>query len=60
MTEKNFEQELIVMELMARQKTSLAKDRTLLSFTRTSQFFLVSRPTQFEVDKLSHVIQVAI
>ncbi|WP_111669653.1 DUF202 domain-containing protein [Algoriphagus litoralis] len=58
MTEKNFEQELIVRDYLARQRTSLANDRTLLSFIRTSLYFLVSGTALFEVNKLSHVRQL--
>jgi len=48
------------MDFMARQQTSLANARTLLSFTKTSQYSLVSGTAHFEVNKLSHLIQVAI
>jgi putative membrane protein len=55
--EKDFEQELIVRDYLARQRTALANDRTLLSFIRTSLYFLVSGTALFEVNNLSHVRQ---
>lgn len=53
--EKDFEQELIVRDYLARQRTSLANERTLLSYIRTSLYFLVSGTALFEVNKLAHV-----
>lgn len=53
--EKDFEQELIVRDFLARQRTTLANDRTLLSFIRTSLYFLVSGTALFEVNNLSHI-----
>lgn len=55
--DKDFEQELIVRDHLARQRTALANDRTLLSFIRTSLYFLVSGTALFEVNNLSHVRQ---
>ncbi|GAB3225988.1 DUF202 domain-containing protein [Algoriphagus aestuariicola] len=56
--EKDFEQELIVRDYLARQRTSLANERTLLSYIRTSLYFLVSGTALFEVNKLAHVSQL--
>ncbi|MDX5339484.1 MAG: DUF202 domain-containing protein [Cyclobacteriaceae bacterium] len=53
--EKEFEQELIVRDYLARQRTRLANYRTLLSFIRTSLYFLVSGTALFEVKNLSHI-----
>lgn len=53
--EKDIEQELIIRDYLARQRTSLANDRTLLSYIRTSLYFLVSGTALFEVNKLSHI-----
>ncbi len=51
----DFENELIVRDYLARQRTSLANDRTLLSFIRTSLYFLVSGTALFEVKNLERV-----
>lgn len=56
--EKDFEQELIVRDYLARQRTTLANDRTLLSYIRTSLYFLVSGTALFEVNKLAHISQL--
>lgn len=56
--EKDFEQELIIRDYLARQRTALANDRTLLSYIRTSLYFLVSGTALFEVNTLSHVSQL--
>jgi len=53
--EKSPEEELIVRDYLARQRTSLANDRTLLSFIRTSLYFLVSGTALFEVNNLSQI-----
>lgn len=53
--EKDIEQELIIRDFLARQRTALANERTLLSYIRTSLYFLVSGTALFEVNKLSHV-----
>jgi putative membrane protein len=53
--EKGFEQELIVRDYLAIQRTKLANDRTLLSYIRTSLYFLVSGTALFEVKNLSHI-----
>jgi putative membrane protein len=58
MTEKNFEQELIIRDYLARQRTSLANERTLLAYIRTSLYFLVSGTALFEVNKLSHISEL--
>ena len=53
--ENDLEHELIVRDYLARQRTSLANERTLLSYIRTSLYFLVSGTALFEVNTLSHV-----
>ena len=53
--EKDLEQELIIRDYLARQRTTLANDRTLLSFIRTSLYFLVSGTALFEVKNLAHI-----
>lgn len=53
--ENDLEQELIVRDYLAIQRTSLANERTLLSYIRTSLYFLVSGTALFEVNNLSHV-----
>lgn len=53
--EKDIEQELIIRDYLARQRTALANDRTLLSYIRTSLYFLVSGTALFEVNNLSHI-----
>lgn len=53
--EKDFEQELIIRDYLARQRTSLANERTLLSYIRTSLYFVVSGTALFEVKNLSHI-----
>jgi putative membrane protein len=53
--EKSLEQELIVRDYLAIQRTKLANDRTLLSYIRTSLYFLVSGTALFEVNNLSHI-----
>lgn len=47
--------ELIVRDYLARQRTNLANDRTLLSYIRTSLYFLVSGTALMEVNALDHV-----
>lgn len=49
------ENELIVRDYLARQRTTLANDRTLLSYIRTSLYFLVSGTALMEVNALEHV-----
>ncbi len=51
----NKESELIIRDYLARQRTTLSNDRTLLSFIRTSLYFLVSGTALFEVNELDHV-----
>ncbi|REG94676.1 YidH family protein [Algoriphagus antarcticus] len=53
--ENDLESELIIRDFLARQRTTLANDRTLLSFIRTSLYFLVSGTALFEVKELDHV-----
>jgi len=53
--ENDLERELIIRDYLARQRTTLANDRTLLSFIRTSLYFLVSGTALFEVNELDHV-----
>lgn len=47
--------QMIVRDYLARQRTTLANDRTLLSYIRTSLYFLVSGTALMEVNVLSHV-----
>ncbi|TVP43162.1 MAG: DUF202 domain-containing protein [Mongoliibacter sp.] len=49
------ENELIVRDYLARQRTNLANDRTLLSYIRTSLYFLVSGTALMEVNALEHI-----
>ncbi|MGM0946056.1 MAG: DUF202 domain-containing protein [Bacteroidota bacterium] len=56
--EKDFENELIVRDFLARQRTTLANDRTLLSYIRTSLYFLVSGTALFEVKNLEHISEL--
>lgn len=51
----DLERELIIRDFLARQRTTLANNRTLLSFIRTSLYFLVSGTALFEVKELNHV-----
>jgi putative membrane protein len=53
--ENDLERELIIRDYLARQRTKLANYRTLLSFVRTSLYFLVSGTALFEVKELDHV-----
>ncbi|WP_339865731.1 DUF202 domain-containing protein [uncultured Algoriphagus sp.] len=53
--ENDLERELIIRDYLARQRTTLANNRTLLSFIRTSLYFLVSGTALFEVKELDHV-----
>ncbi|WP_111317392.1 YidH family protein [Algoriphagus chordae] len=53
--ENDLERELIIRDFLARQRTTLANNRTLLSFIRTSLYFLVSGTALFEVNQLDHV-----
>ncbi|MDF2159289.1 DUF202 domain-containing protein [Algoriphagus sp. CAU 1675] len=53
--EKDTEDELIIRDLLARQRTTLANDRTLLSYIRTSLYFLVSGTALFEVENLNPI-----
>ncbi|MCH7400500.1 YidH family protein [Belliella kenyensis] len=53
--EKLPEEQMIVRDYLARQRTTLANDRTLLSYIRTSLYFLVSGTALMEVNVLSHI-----
>ena len=53
--EKNLEEELIIRDFLARQRTKLANDRTLLSYIRTSLYFLVSATALVKVDELENI-----
>ncbi|PZX53810.1 putative membrane protein [Algoriphagus ratkowskyi] len=56
--ENDLENELIIRDYLARQRTTLSNDRTLLSFIRTSLYFMVSGTALFEVKQLDHVRQL--
>jgi putative membrane protein len=47
--------QMIVRDYLARQRTTLANDRTLLSYIRTSLYFLVSGTALMEVNVLNHI-----
>lgn len=47
--------QMIVRDYLARQRTTLANDRTLLSYIRTSLYFLVSGTALMEVNVLHHI-----
>jgi putative membrane protein len=53
--ENDKENDLIVRDFLARQRTTLANDRTLLSYIRTALYFLVSGTALFQVKELDHV-----
>ncbi|MCC5936988.1 MAG: DUF202 domain-containing protein [Lunatimonas sp.] len=53
--EKQIEEELIVRDFLARQRTKLANDRTLLAYIRTSLYFLVSGTALIKVEDLENV-----
>ncbi|GGZ15173.1 hypothetical protein GCM10007049_04030 [Echinicola pacifica] len=53
--EKESENELIVRDYLARQRTKLANDRTLLSYIRTSLYFLVSGTALVKVEDLQNI-----
>jgi len=53
--DKNLEEELIVRDFLARQRTKLANDRTLLAYIRTSLYFLVSATALVKVDELDNI-----
>ena len=53
--ENNFEKEMIPRDYLARQRTALANDRTLLSYIRTSLYFLVSGTALIKVEDLENV-----
>lgn len=53
--ENKTESELIVRDYLARQRTQLANDRTLLSYIRTSLYFLVSGTALVKVEDLGNV-----
>lgn len=47
--------EMITRDFLARQRTALANDRTLLSYIRTSLYFLVSGTALVKVEDLENV-----
>lgn len=47
--------DMIVRDYLARQRTSLANERTLLSYIRTSLYFLVSGTALMKVEDLANV-----
>ncbi|WP_186756756.1 DUF202 domain-containing protein [Echinicola salinicaeni] len=53
--EKESENELIVRDYLARQRTKMANDRTLLSYIRTSLYFLVSGTALVKVEGLANI-----
>jgi putative membrane protein len=53
--ENNLEMEMIPRDYLARQRTALANDRTLLSYIRTSLYFLVSGTALVKVEDLENV-----
>lgn len=53
--ENSNENNLIVRDFLARQRTKLANDRTLLSYIRTSLYFLVSGTALIKVEDLHNV-----
>ncbi|GGF45118.1 DUF202 domain-containing protein [Echinicola rosea] len=53
--EKESENELIVRDYLARQRTKLANNRTLLSYIRTSLYFLVSGTALVKVEDLENI-----
>lgn len=55
--ENNLEKEMIPRDYLARQRTALANDRTLLSYIRTSLYFLVSGTALIKVEDLENVME---
>ncbi|WP_154854345.1 DUF202 domain-containing protein [Cyclobacterium xiamenense] len=53
--ENQTEEPLIVRDFLARQRTKLANDRTLLSYVRTSLYFVVSGTALIKVNDLENV-----
>lgn len=53
--ESETENTLIVRDFLARQRTKLANDRTLLAYIRTSLYFLVSGTALVKVEDLENV-----
>ncbi len=53
--ENNFDKEMIPRDYLARQRTALANDRTLLSYIRTSLYFLVSGTALIKVEDLQNI-----
>ncbi len=53
--EKDTENDLIVRDFLARQRTKLANDRTLLAYVRTSLYFLVSGTALMKVEDLANI-----
>lgn len=46
---------MIARDFLARQRTALANDRTLLSYIRTSLYFLVSGTALIKVEDLENI-----
>ena len=53
--DKNTPNELIIRDYLAMQRTSLANVRTLLSYIRTSLYFLVSGTALIKVEDLENI-----
>ena len=53
--EKGIETTLIVRDYLARQRTRMANERTLLSYIRTSLYFLVSGTALVKVEDLANI-----
>lgn len=53
--ENIFDMQMIPRDYLARQRTALANDRTLLSYIRTSLYFLVSGTALIKVEDLENV-----
>jgi len=49
------ENPLIIRDYLARQRTRMANERTLLSYIRTSLYFLVSGTALIKVDDLENI-----
>ena len=53
--EKSYPDDLIIRDYLAIQRTSLANVRTLLSYIRTSLYFLVSGTALIKVEDLENI-----
>ena len=51
----NLESPLIIRDYLARQRTKMANERTLLSYIRTSLYFLVSGTALVKVEGLANI-----